>query len=568
MPNWADGRRRGATSGPQRFRVSLRHCGNFLASQPLASAEVAFVVEAPLESDLIAAVERSNTTLLNQSAPSGSASAEKLEQKSMNDVSIGSSINRSSINDSSSVNNDSSSRSENHSNPSPCRAAVCVSGQWRTFANPRVRALFRENLLGGLNGKVWSQREKNHRRSSSNSGSSSTGGDEVGNESSSLLHGDKGEPEEEKKNFGQIDALNHCELDLFFYAKTTDAVSDRNYFFSRTASLPSSESAMREVLAREFPKTVAADARSRGGRGGGRIQIVHGDPPYPVPSYRNSGSDNNSGDGSSRYSRSNGDSGSDHGSSSGFDARSSDADDDASNPSSPSWVQAHAKVAWPALHSVRACFDMVQDAEAEEHRKQMHAGATAKKAKASSIAPSHTPVEAPSFTAAAAAAAVEAAAPPSPTVDATNATASQTWRYDWVVRTRFDLAYLWPLPPLPTFDLHRGAREFKGKPTTRSSKSSSSSDPASNSEPLPTSSQQKEGEEEGIDNNEEGQHPPPPRHVLTPYTSLPISDVFAIAPRSHARSYFEADDECRNASLTASDFQVSPMGIHVCVFWK
>ena len=66
------------------------------------------------------------------------------------------------------------------------------------------------------------------------------------------------------------------------------------------------------------------------------------------------------------------------------------------------------------------------------------------------------------------------------------------------VRTRFDLAYLWPLPPLSTLD---------------------------------------------------------PTRVHLPYTSLPISDVFAVVPRDLAESYFAAALECHNSSLGPSDFQ-------------
>ena len=424
MPNWIDGRRRGATSGPQRFRVSLRHSGNFLASQPLASAEVAFVVDPPLESDLKSGAVTDKSTGLHQSLSIGGVSAGKLEDKSKKDGSSGNDAStkansHSSSNDRSSDYDINNSSRDNPSKSNSCRAAVCVSGQWRTFANPRVRALFRENLLGGLSGQKWSQHKSS--RSSRNSSTSSTGDDK-----------------EMEDLIGSEGALNHCDLDLFFYAKTTDAVSDRNYFFSRTTSLPSSETAMRQVFAQEFPETVAADARSRGGRGGGRIQIVHGDPPMPLPVPHNNSKSNI---GSHSFQ----DRDSDHDS-------SSSGDDDSTYPSSPSWVQAHAKVAWPALHSVRACYDMVQEAEREEQRKRMHTEAKAQEAKVSSVKYQRTFTGAPAVLAGA-----------STTDEASITTApSKLWQYDWVVRTRFDLAYLLPLPPLPAFNLHRHSQDIDG----------------------------------------------------------------------------------------------------------
>ena len=36
-------------------------------------------------------------------------------------------------------------------------------------------------------------------------------------------------------------------MDLFFFAKPTDSVADRNVFFQRTAALPTTVEAMREV---------------------------------------------------------------------------------------------------------------------------------------------------------------------------------------------------------------------------------------------------------------------------------------------------------------------------------
>jgi len=67
-----------------------------------------------------------------------------------------------------------------------------------------------------------------------------------------------------------------------------------------------------------------------------------------------------------------------------------------------------------------------------------------------------------------------------------------------VVRTRFDLAYLWPLPSLARFS---------------------------------------------------------PRFVHLPYTSMPVSDVFALVPRALAPAYFEADKGCSDPELGDDAFQ-------------
>jgi hypothetical protein len=415
VPNWADGRRRGAASGAQRFRASLRHRGDFLAAQPVASEEVAFFVEAAQGTDNddrdnndAAASGEEDAASAARSEKSTVAPADGHEQGSHGVAREGS---------------DPRSPSGRPSDAPGCRAAVCVAGQWRTFATPRVRALFRENLLGGLSGRRWGA------HTSSPNGTAAAGASRRQGWAS-----------------GQGSPADGCALDLFFFAKTTDAVSDRNFFFARTSSLPSSEAAIRAVLAREFPATAAADARSRGGRGGGRIRVVSGDPPFPHPDIQPEAADPAAAAAAAAVAASVRE---------GFNNNSSSSSSRSSenSGSSPSaWVRAHVGVAWPALHSAGACFRMVQRAERERAAQ----------------------VQAPRTTG---------------------------WRYDWVVRTRFDLAYLWPLPPLAAFARRNTAA------------------------------------------------------VLVPYTSLPISDVFAVAPRRLAANYFQADEQCRNASLAPNDFQ-------------
>jgi hypothetical protein len=76
---------------------------------------------------------------------------------------------------------------------------VCVSGQWRTFALAQIRHLFREHLVGGLSGQSW--------------GANASGA----------------------RGWGE-----GCEIDLFVYAKTTDAATDRNLWFARTVAAPRS----------------------------------------------------------------------------------------------------------------------------------------------------------------------------------------------------------------------------------------------------------------------------------------------------------------------------------------
>lgn len=69
-------------------------------------------------------------------------------------------------------------------------------------------------------------------------------------------------------------------------------------------------------------------------------------------------------------------------------------------------------------------------------------------------------------------------------------------RFDWLVRTRFDLGYFQPLPPLSSFS---------------------------------------------------------PGAVHLPYTSLPIADTFAIVPRRFAEAYFKADEACTDCRTQASE---------------
>jgi len=159
-----------------------------------------------------------------------------------------------------------------------CRAAVCVSGQWRTFADPAVRRLFRANLVGGLSGRSWrrgggADRGKASQRSNSGGGKSRSsrsgaaindgkehdGGGGGGEEEEDGDDEDNDDEDDDDEEDGE-DADVDCDVDLFFFAKTTDAVSDRNPFFARTAAAPSSGDAIRRVRRRFKTAPHAASA--------------------------------------------------------------------------------------------------------------------------------------------------------------------------------------------------------------------------------------------------------------------------------------------------------------------
>jgi hypothetical protein len=136
LPNYLQ-RTTATKLGQHRFRVYLRSREHFFNPYPIAMNETSYKI-----------VEGASNNQAASSSPSTTSSS--------------SSTTSSTRQDSTGTRN------------SRCRAAVCVSGQWRTFADPNVRSLFRKNLIGGLSGSI------------------------------------SGPPT--------------CDIDLFFFAKPTDAV--------------------------------------------------------------------------------------------------------------------------------------------------------------------------------------------------------------------------------------------------------------------------------------------------------------------------------------------------------
>ena len=112
--------------------------------------------------------------------------------------------------------------------PSPkvslCRAAVLVSGQFRTFAEQSVRDSFRSNLLGGLSGKL------------------------------------RTEALDQKKKTETSGNAHRCDLDLYFCAKPYDSLpANRNEWFRRTKVAPATAQQVKTVLAYEFPEARVID---------------------------------------------------------------------------------------------------------------------------------------------------------------------------------------------------------------------------------------------------------------------------------------------------------------------
>jgi len=203
-----------------------------------------------------------------------------------------------------------------------CRAAVCVSGQWRSFAEPAIRQRFREYLVGGLNGAAW--REQRERRQGARG-----------------QHDPRRQEDRHLEHFG-IDSFAKelagsvgCEVDLFFYAKTTDTkyACSKSEKYACGDVAPTDEASIRSVVEAEFPALASADSVSRGGTGGGRLRVVSGDDPMPpVPLHSGDPSD--------------------------LSNRRYRVDSDA--------LTGNLKVSWPNLRGVQSCYAMVTGAEDEK----------------------------------------------------------------------------------------------------------------------------------------------------------------------------------------------------------
>jgi len=132
-----------------------------------------------------------------------------------------------------------------HPRAGRCRAAVCVSGQWRSFADPTVRRLFRANLVGGLSGQAW--------RQPFTGGGSNGGGDSGGKSGGGKRGGANGDGASNSSPnggfFNEEEDAADCDVDLFFHAKTSDVVPNgRASAFARTHAAPTDEVTFESAL--------------------------------------------------------------------------------------------------------------------------------------------------------------------------------------------------------------------------------------------------------------------------------------------------------------------------------